>query len=162
MVHDLVVKLLRDPNRLEILGDGRQRKPFVDVADLVAGMRHAARVSTDPVTVLNVGPEGTLSVDEVADLIVDALGIDPSAVNRVYREVAAKGAGWRGDTPFVAFDTGAITALGWRPSVDAAEAVRRAAQGIARHYRAGDSPLLTTAERRAMAAAVTAATATGA
>ena len=39
VVHDFVVKLLRDPTRLEILGDGTQAKPYIAVDDLVAGIR---------------------------------------------------------------------------------------------------------------------------
>jgi UDP-glucose 4-epimerase len=148
VVHDLVVKLLRDPTRLEILGDGSQRKPYVDVTDLVAGMRHAAARAAGPMTVLNVGPEGTLSVDEVVDLVIGTLGLDPARVERTYRVAGPRGGGWRGDTPFVEFDTRAMAALGWRPAVDAADAVRRAAAGIAARYRDGALPLRTTAERR--------------
>ena len=46
VVHDLVVKLLRDPAHLEILGDGTPAKPYVAVTDLVG--RHATRRSGGP------------------------------------------------------------------------------------------------------------------
>src|SRR5919108_1314573 len=77
LVHDLVVKVLRDPRRVEILGDGEQRKPYVHVDDLVDAMlfagRHAERA---PVVTFNVGHPGTLSVRRVAELVLDGLGVD--------------------------------------------------------------------------------------
>ncbi len=153
VVHDLAVKLLRDPTRLEILGDGTPAKPYVAVSDLVAGMRHAASVVNEPVlTVLNVGPEGTVTVRRVAEIVVEALGLDPGSVAFSFRATgAADGGGWPGDTPLVDFDTSAMRALGWRPTMQAEDAIRDAARGIAARYRADDRDMLTSIERRAAA-----------
>ncbi|MEO5965688.1 MAG: NAD-dependent epimerase/dehydratase family protein [Candidatus Limnocylindrales bacterium] len=148
VVHDLVVKLLRDPTTLELLGDGRQAKPYVDVGDLVSGMRHAASVVDAPFTPLNIGPPGTVTVNDIATIVMEALGLDASAVGRTYREVGSDGGGWPGDTPLVAFDPCSMERLGWGPSVHAVDAIRRAAASIVDRYRAGDRPLLTAAERR--------------
>ena len=148
VVHDLVVKLLRDPTALDILGDGRQAKPYVDVQDLVAAMGHASLTVDAPFTALNVGPPGTVTVDEIATIVMDSLGLEPSAVARRYHRATEDGGGWVGDTPRVSFDPGHLARLGWRPSRDAREAIRRAAIGIAERYRSGDRALLTAAERR--------------
>lgn len=148
VVHDLVVKLLRDPTTLDILGDGHQAKPYVDVQDLVAAMRHTSIAVEAPFTALNVGPPGTVTVDEIAAIVIDALGLDGSSVERRYHQATADGGGWVGDTPRVSFDPGSIARLGWRPAMDAREAIRQAAVAIADRYRAGDRALLTAAERR--------------
>jgi UDP-glucose 4-epimerase len=151
VVHDLVVKLLRDPRRLEILGDGTQAKPYVAVKDLVAGMRHAAAVAPAcPMTVLNVGPEGTLPVRDVAEIITEALDLPLASVEFVFTGPSrVGGGGWPGDTAHVEFDTTAMRSLGWRPGMTAHGAVRAAALGIAARYRTSHRPLLTAAERRA-------------
>jgi UDP-glucose 4-epimerase len=150
VVHDLVVKLLRNPHRLEVLGDGSQVKPYIAVVDLVAGMRHAAAGGPGvPFTVLNVGPEGSLSVRRVAELVMVAMGIEPRSVEVTFAGGAAGGGGWPGDTPYVEFDTTALRALGWRPMRTAEEAVTEAARGIAQRYRSTGRPLLTSLERRA-------------
>nr|MBA3959201.1 NAD-dependent epimerase/dehydratase family protein [Chloroflexota bacterium] len=92
LVHDLVVKLLRDPGCLELLGDGRQAKPYVAVDDVVAAMLLAESVApAATLTVLNVGTSGTLTVARVAELVIDALGLDDTAVERVYLDGAARG-----------------------------------------------------------------------
>lgn len=156
VVHDLVVKLLRDPTRLEILGDGKPAKPYVAVADLVAGMRHvAAAKSVNGLTVLNIGPEGTVSVRRVAEIVVEALGQPDGTVSCSFTTAHAGGGGWPGDTPLVDFDTSALRSLGWRPTMSAEAAIRSAAKGIAARYRRSRAPLRTSLERRAtdMAAA---------
>ncbi len=151
VVHDFVVKLLRDPRRLEILGDGSQAKPYVAVRDVVAGMRHAAAVApARPMTVLNVGPEGTLPVRDVAEIVTAALDLSIASVECAFTGGATVGGGgWPGDTAHVEFDTTALRSLGWRPSMTAEGAVRAAALGIAARYRSSRRPLLTAAERRA-------------
>jgi UDP-glucose 4-epimerase len=151
VVHDFVVKLLRDPRRLEILGDGTQAKPYVAVRDLVAGIRHAAAAApARPITVLNVGPEGTLPVRHVAEIVTEALDLPLASVEFAFTgRSTVGGGGWPGDTAYVEFDTTALRSLGWRPSMTAEGAVRAAALGIAARYRTSRRPLLTAAERHA-------------
>jgi len=152
VVHDLTVKLLREPHRLEVLGDGTPAKPYVAVSDLVAGMRHAAFAVPAPgLTTLNVGPEGTVSVRRVAELVVEEVGPAAGSVEIAFRPTgAADGGGWPGDTARVEFDTGALQALGWEPAMDAEDAIRDAAAGIAARYRDGGRALLTSIERRSV------------
>ena len=149
VVHDFVVKLLRDPGRLEILGDGRQAKPYIDVADLVDGVLHAERVAPDqPFAVFNVTTPGTLTVRRVAELVIESLGLELSRVELAFTGAARGGGGWIGDTPFVDLDASRLASLGWRPNLDAEAAVRRAAIGVRARLDASDAPLLTAAERR--------------
>ena len=149
VVHDFVVKLLRDPHRLEILGDGEQRKPYVAATDLVAGMRRAAACAPGrPMTILNVGTVGTVSVRRVAELVIEVLGLKPGSVELAFTGVAAGGGGWAGDTPYVEFDPAALVGLGWQPRLTAEDAIREAARGVAARYRTGRLALVTAAERR--------------
>lgn len=151
VVHDFVVKLMRDPRRLEILGSGNQAKPYVAVADLVAGMRHAGAVRpANPVTVLNIGPEGTLRVRDVAAIVIEALDLPAETVHLAFSDSASiGGGGWPGDTARVEFDTTAMRSLGWQPKMTAEGAIRTAALGVVARYRSSGWPLLTAAERRA-------------
>lgn len=148
VVHDFVVKLLRDPGRLDILGDGRQAKPYIEVSDLVRGIRRAvAATDRNPMTILNVATEGTVTVRDVAAIVIEALDLDADSVALAFASGSPDGGGWPGDTARVEFDTNAIRALGWRPTMTAPEAVRATALAIAAHYRAGKRPLLTASER---------------
>lgn len=151
VVHDLVVKLLRDPTRLQLLGDGQQRKPYVAVEDVVAGMLVAGVEAPErPVSIYNIGTAGTLTVARVAELVIEALRLDARSVDqRSGRPSAIGGGGWPGDTPLVDFDTSALRALGWAPRWSAEDAVRRAARGTHERLLARGTALLTASERRA-------------
>jgi UDP-glucose 4-epimerase len=148
VVHDFVVKLLRDPDRLEVLGDGRQAKPYVAVEDVADAILHADAVAPErPFGVFNVGTDGVVTVDRVADLVIAALGLDPSAVER--HHTGSQG-GWHGDTARVEFDTRALRALGWRPDFSPSQAITHAAAGARSRILAAGPPYLTAIERRAM------------
>jgi UDP-glucose 4-epimerase len=150
VVHDFVVKLLRDPTRLEVYGDGEQRKPYIAVTDLVAGMRRAsAHAAAKPLSVLNIGTMGTVSVRRIAELVCETLGLDARSVELSFSGAAAGGGGWPGDTPLVEFETRSLRALGWLPRLSAEDAIRAAAAGVAHRYRSGARPLATAMERRA-------------
>nr|MBA2275347.1 hypothetical protein [Chloroflexota bacterium] len=135
----------------EVLGDGRQAKPYIDVDDVVAAMVLADEMApAAPLTILNVGTAGTLSVSRVAELVIDALGLDAGSVERVYLGGTPGGGGWAGDTPLVDLDTSALRALGWAPRHSAEDAIRRAARGTRDRLVRSGAPLLTAAERRAV------------
>jgi UDP-glucose 4-epimerase len=151
VVHDFVVKLLRDPTRLEILGDGRQAKPYIAGDDVANAVLYAMDHGPDaPFDVYNVATQGTLTVLEVADLAVRALGLDPHAVEIRTTASSSGGGGWPGDTPVVDFDTTRLRATGWRPAFDARAAVERAAIGTRDRLDRLGAPLLTAMERRAV------------
>jgi len=131
VVHDFVVKLLRDPRRLEILGDGHQAKPYVAVEDVAEGMLHAdAAAPARPFGVFNVATQGTLTVDRVADLVAAALGLDPGRVERHHTGTAG---GWNGDTPLVDFDSRALRALGWQPRLTIRDGIIRTLEYLQQH-----------------------------
>jgi len=153
-VHDFVVKLLRDPGRLEILGDGRQTKPFIAVPDLVSGIGAASAAAVDvPVVTYNVATRHALPLTDVARTVADALGLDSDSIAL---ETTAERRGWPGDTTQVDLDSGALRNLGWTPELDGRSAVRWAAAGIASRYRSSGAALLTGLERRRSVGAVAA------
>ena len=157
VVHDLVVKSLRDPGSLELLGDGRQAKPYIAVEDVADAVLHAMEGGPDTAfEVYNVATEGTLTVLQVAELVLGALGRDPRTVD--IRPLGGSG-GWPGDTPIVDFDTSRLRALGWSPVHSPEAAVTRAAAGTRDRLLAAGGPLLTAVERRATQTAGSAQTA---
>jgi len=144
VVNDFVAKLCRDPTRLQILGDGTQSKPYIDVEDLVDGMLCAADgAPRRPFAVYNIATDGTVPVRRVAEIVVESLGLRPERVRFEFTSTAGDGGGWPGDTPHVRLDSSALRALGWKPRLNAEEAIRRAAEGAV--IRAGASAPVGTA-----------------
>ena len=120
VIFDFIKKLKEDPQRLEILGDGRQQKPYLYVDDCVDGMLLAIEKSGEPLNVFNLGPASSTSVVAIANMIVAAMGLKDVAFS-----YAGGDRGWVGDVPQVRFDAGAMNRLGWKPGYTSDQAVER-------------------------------------
>lgn len=126
IVLDFLRNLTRDPSALAVLGDGRQRKSYVLVDDVVEAMRWiSARVEPAPCVVYNVASTGSLSVHEVAVAVAEALGIDQPELT-----VQGSGPSWPGDQPVVELDITRALATGWAPRHPPRDAVLVAARRL--------------------------------
>jgi UDP-glucose 4-epimerase len=125
-VVDFYRQLRADPTRLRVLGNGKQRKSYLYVQDCVDAMLLAITRLTDPaadkVTILNLGTDEYVEVNDSIRAIVEYLGINP--------ELSYTGGerGWIGDSPFIFLDTRRIRALGWQPTLSIRQAVVRTVQ----------------------------------
>lgn len=90
VILDTVRKLRRDPDRLEVLGDGTARKSFVLVDDLIALMLEMSTLGYS-VTV-DGRPTSTTLVRDVVHECCDALGVTP------WVKYGPTPRGWVGDT----------------------------------------------------------------
>lgn len=117
VIYDFVGKLVREPHRLQVLGDGSQAKPYLFVSDLVAAILLAWDKSNEKVNVFNVGPATTTTVRFIAEAVARSFGTNPSV------EFGEGSRGWIGDVPRFEYDTNKIEALGWCPSHTSDEAV---------------------------------------
>jgi len=127
VVYDFVVKLRESPSELEVLGDGKQVRSYVHVEDAVEATLIAWIKSTNDFEVYNVASEDWMTVDEVADEVIKAMGL--SDVRKVYRPVL-HGVGWPGDVKRVALRIDKLKALGFKPSMSSREAVRATAKKL--------------------------------
>jgi UDP-glucose 4-epimerase len=118
-VYDFYLKLRADPDTIEVLGNGRQRKSYLYVKDCVAAMLVALERVEAPLGIFNLGTDATCTVDQSLDWICAELGLRP---RRVY---TGGERGWVGDSPFILLDCARMRRLGWQPTVAIDEAVRR-------------------------------------
>ncbi len=128
VTYDFVHKLRRDPEHLEILGDGTQNKSYVHVADTVRGMLHAAEHAGPGVHPLNVGSLDGIPVTAVADTVADVMGLKPAY--SFTGGAAQGGAGWKGDVKHMGLSVDRLVAMGWNPEMGSADAVRATAQWL--------------------------------
>ena len=111
-------QLLADPAALRILGDGLQRKSYLDVEDCTAAI--IRRLRDEPrFEIYNLGVDGYCTVRESASWICERMGVEP--------EIRFSGGdrGWIGDNPFIFLDTRKIRRLGWVPAHTIRDAVER-------------------------------------
>ena len=126
VIYDFFGKLQRDPNRLEVLGDGRQAKSYLRSEDCVAGMLFVRDHADEPVNVFNLGARDRISVREIAERIVAIHG------GRARIEYTGGERGWVGDVPQQLLDIAKVERLGWTPALTSAAAVDRTIAELAR------------------------------
>ena len=112
VVFDFVRKLRQDPGRLEVLGDGKQRKSYLDVRDGVSGIFTAVERFQGVKGVFNLGHDEFMNVLDLAQIVLSEMGLENV-------EICTTGGerGWLGDSPMVHLDTRRIKALGWIPGI---------------------------------------------
>ncbi len=120
---DFLRKLLDDPRRLEILGDGSQSKSYIHVDDVLDAVLLASHVTSERFGVYNVATGDYITVREIADLAVACAGLEPGAVEYAF---VGGDRGWKGDVPVVRLNTDRIRSLGWRCKRSSEEALREA------------------------------------
>ncbi len=123
VIWDFEHKLLKDPHRLEILGDGRQTKDYLSVRDCVNGIVLGHEKSQEQVNIFNLGLAEKTTVDEVADIVIREMGLE--GVSRSY---TGGSHGWKGDNPVVNLSCEKMKRLGWRPKSTAKEAITATAR----------------------------------
>jgi len=122
VIHDFIIKLMKNPNELEILGDGMQVRSYIYIDDAIeATMIAYNNVVAHNFTIYNIGSEDYITVKNVADIITSALRL--RNVKYIYKPVA-HGIGWLGDVKRIALKIDKIMKLGWKPKLSSYEAVR--------------------------------------
>jgi UDP-glucose 4-epimerase len=125
VIFDFIQKLRQDPSKLEILGDGKQCKPYLHVDDCVDGILFGFKNSHDRVNVFNIGCPTATDVTTIAKMLVKEMGL-----NEVKFKYTGGDRGWPGDVPQVRFNVQKMTGLGWKARYTSDEAVKKAIRDI--------------------------------
>lgn len=120
VIYDFVLKLHQTQDRLDVLGDGSQKKAYLYIDDLIAGMTTLACEANAGVQTFNLGPiDRGISVKDIAEYV--CMQINPNATI-VYGE---GNKGWVGDVPKFSYDCKKAYSLGFQPKNSSREAVER-------------------------------------
>jgi UDP-glucose 4-epimerase len=128
-VVDFYRQLREHPDRLHILGDGHQKKSYLNVQDCITAILLALdRAPERSVNIFNLGTDEYCQVLDSAGWICARLGLTP--------QLTFEGGprGWVGDSPFIFLDTARIRALGWQPALT----IRQSVEGTV-EYLSGDA-----------------------
>lgn len=122
VIYDFIHKLQKNPNELEVLGNGEQCKPYVYVKDLVAGIQFVINNSNEPYNVYMLGSDTRTKVKDIAAMVIEEMGLNASI------RYTGGDRGWVGDVPEFRYDLTKVNNLGWKASYDSNGAVRKAIQ----------------------------------
>ena len=125
IIFDFFKKLKRSPNVLEVLGDGTQKKPYMEVSELVEAMLYIVSNSSERRALFNIGPQDDgVTVRYIAEAVRAA--VSPDAVI----QYGSTGRGWVGDVPRFCYATRKLANLGWRPHRTSQQAIDHAIQAL--------------------------------
>jgi UDP-glucose 4-epimerase len=119
---DFLRRLIADPSKLRVLGDGYQSKSYILAADVInAFLAVLDAPITEPFRSFNVATGDYITVREIAAIALRVIGLDEHMTTVSY---GTEPRGWKGDVPIVRLDTSRIRDLGWAPSAGSDEALR--------------------------------------
>ena len=115
-VFDFYQQLLEHPDRLRVLGNGKQRKSYLYVQDCVDAILHVtaqatAKAAKHHTQIYNLGTPEYVEVNQSIGYLCAALGVKPTL------EYTGGDRGWIGDNPFIFLDTKKIQSTGWKPKL---------------------------------------------
>jgi UDP-glucose 4-epimerase len=116
-VFDFYQQLAEHPERLHVLGNGRQRKSYLYVQDCIDAILTAMDRADGKVNIFNLGTDQYCEVNDSIAWICDYLGLHPKLT------YSGGERGWIGDSPFILLDCSRIRGLGWRPRLTIQQAV---------------------------------------
>ncbi len=121
-VYDFYCALKRDPERLRVLGDGRQQKSYLYVGDCVEAILTAAAAHESrpgEVGTYNLGTDETVVLNDSIATICEHMGVAPQL------EYSGGSRGWPGDSPLIHLECSRMRTLGWEPTLSIREAIER-------------------------------------
>jgi len=109
--------LLKDPTKLSVLGNGKQRKSYLYVGDCIDAIIIAIEKSNDKVNLFNLGTDEYCEVNDSIGWINEHLNLKPVL------SYTGTERGWIGDNPFIFLDTKKIRNFGWKPKYTIKEGI---------------------------------------
>lgn len=119
IIYDVLKKLKKDPNTLELLSDGTPRKSSVYVGDGIEAIFTGIKKAKEKFNVINIGQDEVLKVDQIVDTILKSAG------SKAKKKYLGGKRGWKGDNNFVHLSNARLKKLGWKPKVSFREGIRR-------------------------------------
>jgi UDP-glucose 4-epimerase len=132
-IFDFIARLEGKPGALKVLGDGKQKKPYLHVAELIEAMRFIVDNVKSRRNVFNIGSQGEgTTVAFIAEQVIARM--------RPGTPIAYTGGdrGWVGDVPRFRYSVERLARLGWRPKLSSDSAVLRAIGELATTAAAGN------------------------
>jgi UDP-glucose 4-epimerase len=126
-VFDFYRQLRAHPDRLDVLGDGQQRKSYLYIQDCVEAILVALERARERVNILNLGTDEYCRVDDSIGWICGHLGVKPQLC------YSGGERGWVGDSPFIFLDCRRVRALGWKPRLSIREGIVRTVEFLERN-----------------------------
>lgn len=124
VIWDFIRKLKKNPQELEVLGDGMQFKPYLYVKDLIEAILFVKENSNEKMNYYNIGVESRTRVKDIAKMVIEEMGLKADI------RYTGGDRGWIGDVPEFNYCLDKIHKLGWKAKISSNDAVHKAIKYI--------------------------------
>lgn len=128
IVYDLLKKIEKNNDQIELFSDGTPKKSSLFVEDGVKGIFRVINKSKERINIYNIGNDQVLTVREIVDIILRS-----AEYPKIKKKWLGKKSNWKGDNEFVHLSTQKIKALGWQPELTIDEGIKRTVQYLMSH-----------------------------
>jgi len=121
IIFDFYRKVRSNPDELEVLGDGNQKKSYLTNYMVVDGMQMVIKKTINEksnVLLYNVGNNDAILVKDITKIFLNENSLLPQI------KYTGGSGGWKGDVPFMTLDISKIKKLGWEPNKTSKECIR--------------------------------------
>jgi len=125
VITDFIHKLDENPEELEILGNGKQTKSYLEVHECIAAMLYATGRARGTVNIFNIGSEDWIDVKSIAEIVTEEMHLPRTKFRFTGGE-----RGWVGDVPKMQLSVEKIKGLRWKPQTGSRESVRIAVKDL--------------------------------
>ena len=125
VIVDFISKLKRDSSKLEILGNGLQKKDVIYVDDCIDAILFVFNKANDKINLFNVSSGTTISVNEIAKIIIRIMRLKSCKITHTAGNV-----GWIGDVNKIHYSISKIRKLGWKPRYNSKKAIELTVKSI--------------------------------
>jgi UDP-glucose 4-epimerase len=125
VIIDFIRKLEENPAELEIFGDGKQTKSYLEVHECIAAMLFAVGHSRNTVNTFNIGSEDWIDVKSIAEIITEEMKLPLTKFRFTGGE-----RGWVGDVPKMQLGIDRIKSLRWKPQTGSRESIKIAVRAM--------------------------------
>lgn len=119
--YDFLRRLIAEPKRLAILGNGLQTKSYVHVDDVVNAVLSVENADLPDFEVFNISNRDAINVNQIAGYVFEALHLNPAEIDIQY---SGGDRGWKADVPIVKLDPTKIENTGWSAKFSSSDAMR--------------------------------------
>jgi UDP-glucose 4-epimerase len=117
VMYDLLLKLMRRPKTLKILGTGQEQRDFIFVDDVVDALLLVSNSKQAEGRIFNVGTGVGTTISEIVQRILANVDCNP--------RITYAGSSWKGDVPMMISDITKISELGFRPKNSLDEGLKK-------------------------------------
>jgi UDP-glucose 4-epimerase len=118
-VFDFCKQLLAHPDRLNILGNGKQRKSYLYMQDCLDAILMAIEKVDAKINLFNLGTDESCEVNDSIRWISERLNLSP------HLNYTGGDRGWIGDSPYILLDCRRMRGAGWTPKFSIRDGIIR-------------------------------------